>query len=106
MSYKLYVFCPDNDETIGKVIESASNAGAGIIGNYSQCAFITQGFGNWKSEEGSNPTVGEVGKVSREPEVRIEMICPDEKAVVVRDAIKNAHPYEEPEIDFVKLEEI
>lgn len=106
MSYKLFVFCPNDEAVIGKVIEAASHAGAGIVGNYSQCAFITQGFGNWKSEEGSNPTVGEVGKVSREPEVRIEMICSEKKAKKAEEAIKRAHPYEEPEIDFVKLEEV
>lgn len=106
MNYKLYVFVPDDDKVISEVIEAASNAGAGIIGNYSQCAFITKGFGNWKSEEGSNPTVGEVGKASREPEVRVEIICPGDKAPQVRNAIKEAHPYEEPEVDFVRLEEV
>jgi hypothetical protein len=104
--YKLFVFAPDKAEAINSIIEAASKAGAGIIGNYSCCAFITKGEGNWKSEKGAHPTIGEVGKMSREPEVRIEMICPKEKAREVKQAIKAIHPYEEPEIDFVELLEI
>ncbi len=104
--YKLFVFCPDKEEVINSIIDTASKAGAGIVGNYSCCAFITKGTGNWKSEEGAHPTIGEVGKMSREPEIRIEMICPNEKAVEVKKAIKSIHPYEEPEIDFVELKTI
>jgi hypothetical protein len=100
---KLFVFVPDKEEVINTVIVKASEAGAGVIGNYSCCAFITKGMGNWKSEKGSHPTIGSVGTMSREPEVRIEMICPDEKADAVQKAIKSVHPYEEPEIDFVTL---
>jgi hypothetical protein len=44
-----------------------------------------------------------VGVYSHEPEVRIEMICPEAKASSVKKAILKVHPYEEPEIDFIKL---
>jgi len=100
---KLFVFSPDNDEVINSIIKAATTEGAGVIGNYSACAFITKGLGNWKSEEGAHPTIGEVGKMSREPEVRIEMLCPEESASAVKKAIKSVHPYEEPEIDFIEL---
>lgn len=104
--YKLFVFVPNKEDLINSLIEAASEAGAGVIGNYTCCAFVTQGMGNWKSEEGSHPTIGEVGKMSHEPEARIEMICPKDKASAVRKAIKAIHPYEEPEIDFVELVEV
>lgn len=84
MNFKLFIFAPDNNKIISRIIESASRAGAGVIGNYSQCAFITKGFGNWRSEKSSNPTIGEVGIISREPEVRIEMICPADKAKEIK----------------------
>lgn len=106
MKYKLFVFVPNNEKEIVKVIEAASNAGAGIIGKYSQCAFITKGFGNWKSEAGSNPTIGKVGEASRIPEVKIEMECPADKTQDVKKAIQNAHSYEEVVIDFIELKEL
>jgi len=58
MKLKFFVFCPKDEKVIADVINAASEAGAGTIENYTHCAFITQGFGNWKSEEGSNPTIG------------------------------------------------
>jgi hypothetical protein len=106
MKYKLFVFAPQDEKAISKIIEAASEAGAGIIGNYSQCAFITKGEGHWKSEPGSNPTIGKVGEVTRIKEVKIEMECPAEKAKEVKRAIQQAHPYEEAEVDFVELVEI
>jgi len=45
-----------------------------------------------------------VGEVSREPEDRIEMICPEEKLNAVVAAIKKVHPYETPAIDVYKVE--
>ena len=85
---------------------AASDAGAGIIGNYTGCGFITRGIGNWKSEEGANPTVGQIGAYSHEPEAKIEMICPESKASAIKKAILAVHPYEEPEVDFVQLVDV
>lgn len=103
---KLFVFVPDNQEIIDKVMTAATKAGAGVIGNYTGCGFITKGTGNWLSGKGSHPVIGDVGKYSHEPEVRIEMICPHEKAFDIKKSIKSVHPYEEPEIDFVELIDI
>jgi hypothetical protein len=101
--FKIFVMVPK--DSTDKLIEAMAKAGAGIIGNYSHSAFITPGFGNWKSEKGSNPTIGEVGKVSREEENKVEMLCPEEKLDDVIKAIRKVHPYEEPAIDVVKLYE-
>ncbi len=98
---KIFVIAPK--EYTDQIIDAMANAGAGIIGNYSHNAFITEGLGNWKSEEGANPAIGEVGKMSREPEAKIEMVCPEEKLNEVLTAIRRIHPYEEPAIDIIKL---
>lgn len=88
------------------MLEAASKAGAGNIGNYTNCAFITKGQGNWKSPLGSRLTIGKAGEVSRVNEVKIEMECPAEKAKDVSAAILKVHTYEEVKVDFVKLENI
>lgn len=106
MKLKFFVFCPDEEKVISDIINAASEGGAGVIGNYSHNAFITKGWGNWKSEEGSNPTIGKVGEVTRVNEVKIEMERPAEKAKEVTSSIRKVHPYEEVVIDFVKLEDI
>jgi hypothetical protein len=98
---KVVVFAPKN--FTDKIIDAMADAGAGKMGNYTHNAFITSGFGNWKSEEGARPFIGKVGEVSREPEDRIETICPEEKLNKVVAAIKKVHPYETPAIDVYKI---
>jgi hypothetical protein len=99
---KVFVMCPK--ENTDEIINAMAEAGAGVIGNYSHNAYITTGFGNWLSEKGSNPVIGKVGKMSREPENKIEMVCPDKKLEAVITSIKRVHPYETPAIDVIKLE--
>ncbi len=101
---KIYIFAPDKQEVIETLVDAASQHGAGIIGNYSHCYFLTKGTGNWKSLDGAHPTIGHVGEYSHVPEVKIEMVCPDENVVSVVRAIRNVHPYEEPEIDVISLD--
>lgn len=88
MKLKFFVFCPDQKDVVNKIIVAATSAGAGKIGNYSECAFITRGRGHWKSEEGANPHIGKVGEVSEIDEVKIEMECEAEEAKAVVLAIK------------------
>jgi dinuclear metal center YbgI/SA1388 family protein len=71
------------------------NAGAGEIGNYSHCSFNVHGMGMFKAEEGSDPHLGEVGKIHTENEVRVEMIYPDYLRGRVVSSLLEAHPYEE-----------
>ncbi len=103
--YKVVVFAPREDDLISLIIKSASEAGAGTIGKYKGCAFITEGFGTWTADEDAKPALGEAGKVGEQiKEVKIEMECPDEKIKEVLNAIKKVHPYEEIVIDVFKLE--
>lgn len=98
---KVFVLVPK--ENVDTLIDAMANAGAGVLGNYSHNAFVTDGTGNWKSEEGAHPTIGEVGKLSKEPESKVEMLCSEEKLEEVVKAIRSVHPYEEPAIDIIQL---
>jgi len=88
------------------VARAAGDAGAGIIGNYSSCAFQSDGIGQFLPGEGANPTIGHVGTFERVNETRIEMTCHAERVGQVVEAIRSAHPYEEPAIDVYVLEEL
>ena len=57
---KLVVFVPREAE--GQVREAIGNAGAGAIGNYSHCSFSAEGTGRFLPEEGSEPSIGQVGQ--------------------------------------------
>lgn len=83
------------------VIEAASDAGAGEIGLYDQCSFSWPGTGTFLPLAGSDPTSGEIGILSREPEIRLEMVLPARIKSKVEDAVKAVHPYEEPAFDWL-----
>lgn len=98
---KLIIFAPEKDaETIR---EAAFKAGAGKIGNYSECSFNLQGTGTFKAEEGADPHIGEIGKRHEEPEYKIEIIFPAYLQHRIVDAMIDAHPYEEVAYDILPL---
>lgn len=98
---KLVIYVPVTHAD--KIRETLAKAGAGHIGNYDSCSFSVRGVGRFRGLEGSNPTIGEPGKLEEVEEERIETICAEEKAGAILEAIKKVHPYEEPAIDVYPL---
>ena len=86
------------------VREAMGEAGAGKIGNYTNCSFSSKGTGRFRPEVGANPAIGEVGKMTRVEEERIEMVCAREVLTNVIAAIKKVHPYEEVAFNIYPLE--
>jgi hypothetical protein len=85
------------------VLEAMGEAGAGQIGNYTDCAFYSPGVGRFKPNEAANPALGEKSQVNEVEEYRIETFCSREKLRHVVAAIRQAHPYEEPVIYVLPL---
>ena len=100
--YKIFVTTPESHTD--KIIKAMASAGAGVVGEYTHCAFITKGMGNYLPSDKAKPYIGKAGEMSREPEDKVEMICPDDKLETVIKAIKSVHPYETPTIDVIKSE--
>ena len=99
--YKLVVFVPR--DAVEKVAGAIFEAGAGWIGNYSQCSFRADGTGTFLGHEGTNPAIGKPGQLERTPETRIETIVHSSKLSAVVSALKTSHPYEEPAFDLIQL---
>ena len=98
---KIQTYCPK--ESADDVRLAIGKAGGGVIGNYTYCAFLSEGHGYFLPMEGANPTIGEQGKIEKVAEVKIEFICKQDKVKNVIEAIKKAHPYEEVPIDIFQL---
>jgi dinuclear metal center YbgI/SA1388 family protein len=79
------------------------HAGAGNIGNYSECSFNADGTGTFKGNEDSTPYVGEPGTRHYENEVRMETIYPVNLESKLLMALFLAHPYEEVAYDLYTL---
>ncbi|MCX8130634.1 MAG: Nif3-like dinuclear metal center hexameric protein [Clostridia bacterium] len=99
--YKIVVFVPA--DSIERVREAMCNAGAGWIGNYSDCSFSIKGTGTFKPLEGTNPYMGKKGILEKVDEYRLETIVPQSLLNNVIDAMLNIHPYEEVAYDVYEL---
>jgi dinuclear metal center YbgI/SA1388 family protein len=101
MLKKLVTYVPvDNAEEVRAALFSA---GAGDIGNYSECSFNAAGTGTFKGNDQTNPYVGEPGKQHHENEVRIETVYPAILENKILTALILAHPYEEVAYDLYNL---
>lgn len=85
------------------LIDALAAAGAGAVGDYTACAWETDGTGQFLPGPGANPTIGAVGEVTRVAETRIEMVLPRTRREAVLAALRSAHPYEEPAFSFIEL---
>lgn len=90
---KLVVFVPfEYQEALEK---SLFEAGAGEMGNYAECSFISEGTGSFKPLDGADPHTGSIGIRTIQKEAKVEVVFPIWKQSAILNAMKNAHPYEE-----------
>ena len=99
--FKLVVFTPESD--LEPVRRAAALAGAGVIGDSSFCSYELRGRGTFLGGDSTNPTIGQAGRLETVEEVRLEMVCPPDRVDAVTRAVIEAHSYEEPAYDIVKL---
>ncbi len=99
---KLFTYAPA--EYMPKIKEALHNAGAGRIGLYSDCSFITNGIGSFTPQIGSNPTIGQMGQVTQQEKQKIEVIFEAWKESAVLKALKSAHGYEEVAYELIQLD--
>ena len=79
-------------------------AGAGHVGNYSECSFQSAGEGTFKGNDSTQPFVGRPGQRHLEPEQRLEVILTSWQESRVLRALFSAHPYEEVAYDLIGLD--
>ncbi len=90
---QLAVYVPAADAD--RLISALAAAGAGAVGDYTECAYLTEGTGQFRPQPGAHPAVGEVGVLHRGPELRVAMVAPRSRRREVLAAMRSAHPYEE-----------
>jgi dinuclear metal center YbgI/SA1388 family protein len=102
---KIVAFVPVGPAT-ERVLEALAEAGAGRIGDYSHCAWRTDGTGQFLPHDGARPAIGRVGELERVAETRLEMVLPRRRRRAAMEALRAAHPYEEPAFDVYELADI
>ncbi len=100
---KLVTFVPASHAEA--VRTALAEAGAGRIGDYSACAFTSEGTGYFRPGDDANPYSGTPGALESAEEIRIEVeVARWEVSRVVR-ALKQTHPYEEVPYDLYHVEQ-
>ena len=100
--YKIQVGLPT--EHAKKVREAITKAGAGNIGDYSECTFTYFGTGTFKPGSNSNPFIGRKNELDVVEEVNIESIVQEKDLDNVISELVKVHPYEVPAYNIIKLE--
>ncbi|MGA1516226.1 MAG: Nif3-like dinuclear metal center hexameric protein [Phycisphaerales bacterium] len=95
-----YVSTPSVDA----VRAAMSQVGAGRIGDYSECAFSSDGTGTFLGGASTQPVVGSRGRLERVEESRLEMVCGAASLAAAIESLRASHPYEEPPIEVHALQ--
>ncbi|MFD2099503.1 Nif3-like dinuclear metal center hexameric protein [Flagellimonas iocasae] len=101
---KLTTYAPIKE---AETIKSALfKAGAGEIGNYSNCSFSLEGQGTFLAGNEANPSIGKIGAVHTEKETQINVIFSFEKEAAILSALFDAHSYEEVAYEISVLQNV
>ena len=101
MLKKLITYAPIDVKD--KVLEALFDAGAGHIGNYSECSYSSNGEGSYLANDNATPYKGDSSKRHLESEVKIEVIYSKDKERSLVGSLIKAHPYEEVAYDLISL---
>jgi len=102
--YKICFYAPASH--VEAVKDAMFAAGAGRIGDYGCCAWQILGEGQFMPLTGSNAFIGDEGVLEKISEYKVEMVCADEFIRAVINALKKAHPYEEPAYQVWRIDDI
>lgn len=100
--FKLCYFVPGSH--LEETKQALFAAGAGKIGDYDQCAWQCEGQGQFRPLAGSDPFLGQQGRLETVREFKVELVCDDDRIHDALAALKQAHPYEEPAYEVYRLE--
>lgn len=101
---KLEIFIPESH--FPQLQQVLIECDAGHIGKYDACLSYSRVISTWRPLEGSKPFSGEIGKISCECELKVEVTCRSENVDEVIEKVREIHPYEEPVINVIPLTKI
>lgn len=99
---KLYTYVPlSHAETVKAAL---FEAGAGAVGDYTECSFSATGKGTFRPSGIAHPFIGQAGG-PRETveELKLEVLVPASCRAQVLHALQRSHPYEEVAYELVAL---
>lgn len=102
--YAIVVYVPE--AALDVVKQAMFAAGAGKAGGYDQSCWQVLGEGQFRPLPGSHPVVGDINRLERVSEYRLEMVCDDAVLDAAMRAMREAHPYEQPAYTVMRMESV
>ncbi|MEA4933515.1 MAG: cytochrome C biogenesis protein [Lawsonibacter sp.] len=99
--YKLEIFVPERH--LDRIFQALWSVDAGHIGKYDRCLSWSRVSSCWRPLEGADPYDGVVGQLFQREEIKVEVCCWAQRLEETLNAVKTAHPYEEPVINVLPL---
>lgn len=99
--FKLQIYVPN--ENVDEFHSALTKAGAGKIGNYSECSFRLKGTGTFTPMEGSNPILGEIGIPENIEETQLSYLIDSMQVNEILTIMNEAHPYEEVAYEIIPI---
>ncbi|MDO5601333.1 MAG: cytochrome C biogenesis protein [Oscillospiraceae bacterium] len=101
MFCKIEIYVPVSH--VQPVKEALWKMDAGHIGHYDHCVTESPVTGYFRPLKGATPYIGVMGSDTRVEEIKLEVVCRAAYAERTVNAVKEAHPYEEPVINVIPL---
>ena len=89
---------------VPEVLEALHQKGAGAIGNYSNCSFTSEGSGQFKGNDHSNPYLGDINNKISVDEVKIEVVFESYLEKIIQNTLQKVHPYEAAAFEIFSLD--
>lgn len=97
----LYYYVPEKH--LNEVNSKLFELGLGKYHNYDCCCWVSQGRGQFRPLEGSNPYIGQKDQIEYVDEYKVELICPSELKQQATNILLQVHPYETPAFGFLEI---
>jgi hypothetical protein len=89
---------------VPKVLAALHQEGAGAVGNYSNCSFTSEGRGQFKGNDQSNPYLGDINNETSVEEVKIEVVFESYLEKIIQNTLQKVHPYETAAFEIFSLD--
>ena len=99
--YKVAVSVPESH--LQAVMDSLDGVVTAIYPRYDHVFSWWPVKGCWRPLEGSDPYGGKIGEITYADEFRLEFAVRSGELGAAVDAVRRAHPYEEPAIDVIPM---
>ncbi len=103
-NYKIITFVPE--EFLDSFLNLLLKNNLSVIDSYKACSFYSKGIGSFYPDITSSPHIGEVEKLNKVNEYRIEISSSEKALRKTLTLLRKFHPYEVPVIDIYPLKKV